>query len=88
MADIFDRHSIGLSDPPEDGAAVTPSDADDLDTACRYLWIGTPAGGALRVTTTKGTVLNFAGVQAGLFPIRARRVHATGTSVADIVALW
>ena len=67
------------------GAAVTPHDT----TANRYmaLWIGGAGGGALKVTTTDGSVLTFAGVTAGFFPVATKLVWSTGTDVTSIVGL-
>lgn len=86
MSDRFDTHTVGLDSPYEDGAAVTPSDATDLAVWSRALYIG--GAGTLRITTAKGTVLNFAAVPAGIHRLRAARVHATGTSATGIVALY
>jgi len=86
MANPFEQHSVGRDSPFQDGLEVTPDDATDLATVARGLWIG--AGGTLRITTERGTVLNFASVSAGLFPFAARRVHATGTTATGIVAGW
>lgn len=92
MSDRFDKHISGIDDPYEDGAAVTPSDADDMPIASRALWIGSAplGGGTLRVTTVRGTTLDLAGVPAGGEPLRlrVRRVHSTGTTVGSIVALY
>jgi len=79
--------NISNSDGPViDGSAVTPNDAADLALPARALWIG--AGGTLRVTTLKGTVLNFTAVPSGfVMPVAAVRVHATGTTCTGIVAL-
>jgi len=73
--------------PAIDGAAVVPNDGADLAAPARALWIG--AGGTLRVTTLKGTVLDFAAVPSGyVMPVAAVRVHATGTTCSSIVALF
>lgn len=73
--------------PAIDGAAVTPNDGADLALSARALWIG--GAGTLRVTTLKGTVLNFSSVPAGfMMPVAAVRVHATGTTCTGIVALF
>jgi len=78
--------SAGADAPAIDGAAVTPNDAADLALPARALWIG--AGGTLRITTLKGTVLNFTAVPSGfVMPVAAVRVHATGTTCTGIVAL-
>lgn len=89
MADIIDNSAtyVGAPDGPYlDGAAVTPNDSADLPTVALKIYVG--GAGTLRITTYRGTVLNFAAVPAGTtVPIRARRVHSTGTSATSIVAL-
>jgi hypothetical protein len=68
------------------GAVVTPSDTEDLPVAARSLWVGT--GGDLVVIPLNGdTALTFKGVPAGFqFTWSVRRVLATGTTAADIIA--
>ena len=51
------------------------------------LWIGGAGGGALKVTTVDGSVLTFAGVPVGWFPIATQLVWSTGTDVTDIVGV-
>lgn len=86
MTDPFDRHSTGLTAPVSSAAAVTPSDAADLATVCRALYVG--SAGALRVTLAGDSAPVTLAAAAGWQPIRARRVWATGTTAADIVAGW
>lgn len=51
------------------------------------LYIGT--GGALRVLTAGGQDVTFANVLGGtFFPVQILKVFSTGTSAANIVALW
>lgn len=51
------------------------------------LYVGT--GGALRVLTAGGQVVTFASVLGGtFFPVQVLKVFSTGTSAANIVALW
>ena len=67
-------------------AAVTPDNATDLTVApCRALYIGT--AGTLRVTVN-GSTVNFGAVVAGVFPVAVTRVHSTGTSASNILALY
>ena len=71
--------------PGVSGAAITLSDS--VENRFRFLWIGTAGDGTLRVTTEEGSVLNFAGVPVGVFPISVKLVHDTGTGVSDVVGL-
>lgn len=74
-------------DSPFSGAAeVTPHDDNNLAVDARSLYIG--GAGSIRVTTVGGNTVTFANHPVGYFPGRARRVHATGTTATNIVALW
>ena len=76
----------------ERAATVTPSDSVDLGPIdggfphARGLYIST--AGALKVTTAGGDVLTLPGVSAGHLYLAVRRVWATGTTAAGIVALF
>ena len=85
--------------PAHRSLAVTPNDGADLVTPsnlvtptevkrCRGLYVG--AAGNLVVTLWSDTAsVTFVAVPAGtLLPLLAKRVHATGTTAASIVALW
>ncbi|GGH36433.1 hypothetical protein SAMN05444007_108263 [Cribrihabitans marinus] len=85
--DPFRHHVPGLSDPGRHAAAVTPNDTVDLDPPARSLFIGT--GGNVRVLTYGSETVDFKGVQTGhVLPMHVRRVLASGTTAADIVAIW
>ena len=86
MADIFEDRSSGLESPGYDASAVTPSDSTDLAVTSRALYVG--AGGDLRVTVGSGSVVTFFNVPEGMLPMRVSRVHASGTTAADIVTVW
>ena len=86
MPDLFDDRSSGLESPGAAAAQVLPSDAADLSVSSRALYIGT--GGDLQITTVSGSVVSLKNVPVGILPLRVRRVHATGTSASDIVAVW
>lgn len=81
--------------PAQRSLAVTPNDGADLvtpanvgDKRCRGLYVG--AAGSLVVTLWSDTAsVTLVAVPAGtLLPLQARRVHATGTTAASIVALY
>ena len=76
------------------GASVTPSDTTDVpsvggdgskNNGC-VLYVG--GTGALKVTTAGGSILTFAAVSVGFFPVQVVRVWSTGTDATDIIALW
>lgn len=86
MTDTFASHAAGLESPPSRTIAVTPDDGADLPFASRAL--NAAGEGAVRVTTVggdTGTVYLAAGIA---FPLRVRRVWATGTTATGIVALF
>jgi hypothetical protein len=68
------------------GAAVTPSDTNDLAFTTRAIYVG--ATGTLTVILSGGGTVEFAAVPAGTWLwLAATRVNATGTSASSIVAL-
>lgn len=72
--------------PSSSAAAVTPNDGVDLANVPRGLYIGT--GGNV-VVTMDSSDITFANVPAGtILPIECTRVKATGTTAANIVALF
>jgi hypothetical protein len=86
MSDPFSNHESGLTSPIRNIAAVTPNNDADLPTVSRALYIGT--GGTLKVTMQGGMTETFVGVLAGVwYPFSVKRVWATGTTAASIVAL-
>ena len=86
MADMFEGRGSGLESPGYDAAAVTPSDSTDLTFTSRAVYVGTR--GDLRVTAASGSVVTFVNVPEGMLPMRVSRIHASGTTAADIVAVW
>jgi hypothetical protein len=68
------------------GAAVTPSDTNDLAFTTRVIWVG--ATGTLTVILSGGDTVEFTAVPAGTWLwISATRVKSSGTSASSIVAL-
>lgn len=84
-----DNHATyqpGLDAPGVHAAPVTPNDSADLTYATRALVIGT--AGDLKVTTVGGDTVTLTNVPAGVLPLRVVRVFNTGTTAADIAAIW
>ena len=75
-----------MESPAVWAAEVTPDDDADLEFVARALWVGT--GGALKVTTAKGSTVTFNVPGGGVLPVQVSRVFATGTDASGIVALW
>lgn len=86
MLDIFEDRSSSLESPAYDAAPITPDDGNDLPIASRAVYIGTP--GDLAATLVGGATVTFRNVPAGILPLRIARVLATGTTAADLVAVW
>lgn len=70
--------------------AVTPSNSANISSN------GTPvdaftvgAAGDVKVTMENGQTVTFKGLVSGvIYPIRAKKIFATGTTATDIVALY
>lgn len=85
MTDPFHDRTPGLESPATRLASVTPNDAADLDFASRAIAVGTE--GFVRLVTIAGDTDRVYVAPGAPFPIRARRILATGTSATDIVVL-
>lgn len=85
MVDTFDTHSVSLTAPPSNAAAVTPSDTGDLPFVSRAVYVGTP--GDLHVLTHGGQDIIYKAV-SGTKILRVQRIFATGTTAADIICEW
>lgn len=86
MSDAFADHAVGLTAPATRAETITPSDATDLARATRALYVG--QSGAVRLRTTGGDEVTLANLQGGvLYPVRAARVLATGTTATGLVGL-
>lgn len=73
-----------LSSPVTGAVAVTPADDTDLAEISLNLYVGT--AGTLKVTMLDGSTVSYGAIAAGRHPLRVKRVWATGTSAANIVA--
>ncbi len=85
MTDDFESFAPGLTAPASRAAAITPDDNQDLARFTRALNVS--ASGTVRVTTVEGDIA-VVQISAGCaFPVRVRRVWATGTTASGIVGL-
>ncbi len=88
MPDAFSGTLDSVSSPATRGVAVVPHDANPLADVPKALFVGTGGSLVARGSGGGGDVV-FRNVAAGtLLPFRALFVRATGTSAADIVALY
>ena len=85
MYDFFHDRTSGLESPATRLAGVTPNDTADLNFVSRAIAVGTE--GFVQLITIGGDAGRVYVVPGAPFPIRARRVLATGTTASDIVAL-
>lgn len=85
--DPFETQSQSLTAPIRAAAPVTPDDAADLAVLPRALYIGAP--GDLTLTLAEGQTVTFQALPEGtVLPVRAARVHASGTTAGAILSLW
>lgn len=88
MADPFAEAADAVSAPAEDARAVIPHNVNPLPDIPKALFIGT--GGTLVARGVAGSAdVTFKNLASGsVLPLRASHVRATGTTAADIVALY
>ena len=85
--DKFADYPTTLSAPARDASAITPSDAIDLATLPRAIYVGQTGNISVRLASGQSVV--FLNAQAGGFlPIRALGINVTGTTATGLIALW
>jgi len=88
MADQFQFNADQVSAPATRGVAVVPHDTNPLADVPKALWVGSGGHLMLRGSGGGGDVV-LRNVAAGsVVPFRAQFVRASGTTAADIVALY
>lgn len=89
IKDKFENWADEPNGASTDVHAVTPSDSEDLPFMSRFIFVGT--GGTLMVVPADKADDNEAVPivcgNATTLPLRAVRIHATGTDAADIVIM-
>lgn len=85
MSDRFESFAEGLESPATLLTEITPSDSTDLGQVTRGLNVA--VSGFVRLTTKDGDTGTIFVAQGGVFPIRAARIWATGTTATGIVGL-
>jgi len=87
MADNFASWKAGLESPAEYAVEITPSNDTDLAISTRGIYVG--VAGDLKIDTVGGSTVIFVNLAAGIIhPIRAKRIHATGTDADDIIGVY
>lgn len=91
MADPFNGVFSGMSDPGERALAIVPSDANDLPETPKAIYVGT-AGDIAMIGDNEAPsaeAVVWTNIPAGaIVPFRPRRVMATGTTAADMIAIY
>ena len=88
MADQFSNNADQVSAPATRAIAVTPHDSNALADIPKALFVGT--GGSIAMRGVNGSAdQQWKNVPSGsLLPFRAQYVRATGTTAADLLALY
>lgn len=85
--DAYLNHARSAGDPARKAAVVTPGDATDLSPYAKALYLG--QGGDLKIIPAgSDDPVTLKNHPAGYVAVQARRVYATGTTAAHIVALY
>ncbi len=88
MTDPFSSAADAVSAPARRALAVTPHDTNALTDIPKALYVGTAGNVTMRGVDGAADQL-WKNVPAGaLLPFRAAYVRATGTTAADILALY
>ncbi len=85
--DAYLNHARSPGDPARRAVAVTPGDGTDLSPYAKALYLG--QGGDLKIIPVGGDeAVTLKNHPAGYVAVQVRRIHATGTTAAHIVALY
>jgi hypothetical protein len=71
---------------PRNAEVITPSDTVPLPSATTWIMVGT--GGTLTIDTPGGQTKVAMTVPAGMWPIAAKKVWATGTGAINLTGFW
>ncbi|AJP73133.1 spike base protein, RCAP_Rcc01079 family [Sphingomonas hengshuiensis] len=88
MADSFANLADHISAPATRTVAVVPHDTNALTNIPKALYVGT--GGNIAMRGVNGTIdQSWKNVPSGcILPFRAQYIRATGTTAADLLALY
>lgn len=76
---------MGQQDPAFNAFTITPNDGANLAQTARGLYVG--VAGDLKLTLPGGGTVTLKNVSAGILPVAATKIFATGTTATDIVGL-
>lgn len=83
--DPFANRQSSITAPALGVVSITPDDSTDLTTFVRGLCVS--SAGTVHVTAIDGSEASIFIAAGAPFPVRVRRVWATGTDAAGIVGL-
>ncbi len=87
ITDAYSHMSSGLSSPAVGAFAITPNDGSDLALMPRALMVAT--AGDVSVVMKDGSPATLPALMPGVvYPLRVKRVLATGTGAGGIVGLY
>lgn len=86
MTDLFSNMAPGLESPARNLSEITPSDTEDLAIFSRALNVA--ESGFVAVTTIAGDEGRVFLAAGSIFPLRVRRIWATGTTATGIACLY
>lgn len=87
--DPYASHGRSPGAPARRAAPVTPSDTVDLPTWAKALYLGEAGDVRLIPAGAEGdTAVTLSNHPVGYLPVQTRRVLATGTTAAGVVALY
>jgi hypothetical protein len=87
MTDKFALNTAGLNAPASNAFAISPSNTADLATATRFLYVGSAGDIAVDLVGGDANVI-FKSVPVGIFPLRVKRVRATGTTATNLIGAY
>ncbi len=85
MTNPFENRTSPLSGPATDILPVIPNDTTDLTEVAVALYVET--GGTVSLVTVRGLTRTVRVADNSILPVGTRRVHATGTTAANIHAM-
>jgi len=88
MADPFASFGPAPALPARQAAAVVPADGADLPTAAKALYVGVAGDVVAELAGNPGTAVTFKAHPVGYLMARVSRVHATGTTATNLLALY
>ncbi|HVI99075.1 MAG TPA: hypothetical protein VM657_08425 [Sphingomonas sp.] len=87
MTDSFSNSADSVSAPATRAVAVVPHDGNPIGDVPKALYVG--SGGTITMRGADAADTVWKNVASGtVLPFRARYVRATGTTAADILALY